>query len=136
MCAARPRHNTEDDLGKSELRRRSGDAPAAGKRQFKTPAKTRPPDRGDHRHRCRLQRRHHRRQVGLDHRLAEFTGIGTRREDIAGTGKDDALDLIIAGNGRQRGDQPGPDVVIDGVDRRPVNLDDRRCPDPVMADDV
>ncbi len=114
----------------------AGNPPAAGKRQFQPAAKTGPPDCGDDRHRGRLECRHHHWQVGLGHRQVEFTGIGTGGEDLTGPGENDPFHPGIIGNGRQRRDQTGADVVIDGVDRRPVDLDNRRQPDPVMPDMV
>ena len=132
LGTARSRHDAEDHLRKAKLRLWGGDPPAAGKRQFQPAAKAGALDGRDDRDRRGFECSDDRRQVRLRHGQTEFTGVGAGRENVTGAGQDDPVHLAIASDGRQSGDKPGADVMVDGIDRRPVDLDDRGPSIPVM----
>src|SRR5271166_4948543 len=97
----------------------------AGERQLEPAAKRRAMQRGDHRLWHRLDRGDDLAEARRLRGLAEFGDVGAGKKGTAGASDDHRLDRRVVAGLTERLGEPGADLVLERVDRRVVDGDDR-----------
>ena len=122
---AGPRQEAELDFGQADPRRRHGDAAMAGERHLEAAAQCRAVHRRDHRFRHRLDQGDDLAEAGRLRRLAEFGDVGAGEKGAPGAGDHHGVDRRVIARPAQRLDEACPHFVLQRIDRRIVDGDDR-----------
>ena len=134
LRAAGARQKAELDLGQADPRGRRGHPEMAGKRQLEPTAECGAVHRRDDRLRHCLDRGDDLAQPRSLRRLAELGDVGAGEEGAPGAGDDDRLDCRVVAGLAQRFGEPGAHFVLQRIDRRVVDGDDRDLAVPPEID--
>ncbi len=122
---AGPGQEAKLDFGQADLRRRHGDAAMAGERHLEAAAQCRAVHCRDHRFRHRLDQGDDLAEAGRLRRLAEFGDVGAGEKGAPGAGDHHGVDRRVIAHPAQRLDEACPHFVLQRIDRRIVDGDDR-----------
>ena len=124
LRAAGAGQETELDLGQADAGAGRRDAVMAAERELEAAAERRAVQRRDDRLADALDRLDDLDQPGRAARLAELRDVGAGREGAPGAGEHRGLNAGVVPDPLEGLDQPGPDLVLQGIDGRVVDGDD------------